>query len=239
MPTVAQLTSRVSLYTGLQNTGDELALILEFLNECYQQAVEESECYIGIDTVAYGAGLDSVSLSGVSPSIIKVIDVSLTDYTGYESITLEPLSARAMSDKRHMVSDNSGIPRYYSITSTLVGGTPAIDLYPSPDEAATVTIRYVANPLILVSSTPVADVSETTPTAIPAFLHHRCISNGAIAMCFDREGRYDKAETFWNRFRDGVNALASRENEINGDRQGDPFFNDYHRLGDEDRSRDI
>lgn len=236
MPTVSNIASRVSLFTGLQNTGTEETLILEFMNEAYQQAVEESECYTSITTLSYASDLESVDADSATTGIIRIIDVSLSDYNGYSRVMLKPLSRSSYSDEVNLSSGSSGIPRFYSFYNTSSGLQVA--LYPRPSSDATIEIEYVAVPPVLVKTSPSAG-QETTPSAIPSYLHHRVISAGAIAMCFDREQRLDKSQQWWDRFDQGVRDLAARENELHGSRQIDHFFDDSLRIGDDDRSRDL
>ena len=236
MATVTNIADRVCRLTGLQSTGSERTLVLEYLNDAYREAVERSECYPKTSSsVSVSADATSTTISGTVTDLGKVHSVYLSGYDGYSYLKLQPVSMRQRLELLHAESSSSGIPRFYAIRYS--GGTVTLHLYPLPESAATVVLEYNATPLTLVESAPGAG-QESTPTAIPSVFHYRTIAAGAIAMALETDQRRD-SQPWWDRFERGVMDLTMWVNEFQGDHLVESHFLPSGKLGGSDRSRDL
>ena len=228
MALVSAILSRASLFTGLQNSGIEATLMTEFVNEVYRDAQEASECYQPVATAAFTANTATASITHTT--IVRGLEAYSTDITGYARLSFIPVSVRKMAELREG-STSSGIPRYYTITPNTATGASEITVYPTPSAAFTFSLKHVA-----VTSTDLT--ASDTPAALPTRYHHKVISNGVIAMCFDREGKHDRADVYWARQAKALNELTDWVNELQGERVESHFL-DVESIGDTDQSRDI
>jgi hypothetical protein len=221
MATVAQIVSRASLLTSLQDSGAEQTLMIAFVNEIYRQAVEDSECAFGELTVSVTAGNNEAALTNTS--LVRAVSATIENYSGYDLLILQPVSHGKM--KEHRESDETGVPRYYNMTTD-----GNLTIYPAPEQTCTVTVSGV-----IVPTTDL--ITSDTPTLIPARYHHSVIGSGVVALCWDREGQHDRADRFWQRYRENLLNLTDWANRTMGDRV-DSFFVD-HRDMIGDPSRDV
>lgn len=236
MATVTNLADRVCRLTGLQNTGTERTLVLEYLNDAYREAVDRSECYPKTSSsISVSADATTVTLSSSITDLNKILNVYLSGYNGFTSLKLQPVSHRHMLDERDRTNSLSGIPRIYSIVQS--GSTTTMHLHPAPDAAATMYVDYYGSPSTLVESAPGAG-EESTPTAVPTQFHYRVIASGAIAMALETDQRKDSGP-WWDRFEKGVADLTAHFNELVGDGVIEPHFADVYRISGTDRSVDL
>lgn len=235
MATVTNLADRVCRLTGLQSTGTERALILEYLNDVYREAVERSECYPKTSAaISVAASAATVTLSSTITDLNKILSVYFTDYSGYQTLKLKPISMRRLRDEKDKLSSVSGVPQYYSLVRS--GSTTTMHLYPSPQVAATMYVDYYGMPLTLVESAPAA-TEESTPTAIALQFHYRVLAAGAIALALETDQRKD-SQPWWDRYEKGIADLTAWVNEMVGDGLIEPHFDQGSSMRG-DRSRDL
>lgn len=206
------------------------------MNDVYSAACETSECFLKQDTLTYTAGAEEVSLASECSGLIKALSVHLDDYSGYGTLKLDPIDRVGWLREKDRSNSTEGIPRFYNLYYK--SGVLYLSLYPTPDTAATVAVEYVSTPPTLVASGAGAG-EETTPSAFPARYHYSIISNGAIAMAHEHDGKLDKADRFWQRYDVAVERLSAVMNELNGNEQMIAHFRESSRLGSTDRSRDF
>lgn len=236
MATVTNLADRVCRLTGLQSSGSERTLVLEYLNDAYREAVERSECYPKTSSsIAVAANASTVTLSSTVTDLNKILNVYFADYNGYSRLKLQPVSHRRMLDLKDRLNSATGVPKFYSVVKS--GATTTLHLYPSVDSAATMYVDYYATPPTLVESSPGAG-EESTPTAFPTQFHYRILATAAIAMGLETDQRKD-ASPWWDRFEKGIMDLTAWMNELPGDHLIEPHFSEDYSLGDRDRSRDF
>lgn len=236
MATTTNLADRICRLTGLQSTGSERTLILEYLNDAYREAVERSECYPKTSSnISVSAAASSITLSSSITDLNKLRSVYFTGYNGYSYLKLHPISNRNRIDQLDRTNSLTGITRYYSLARS--GGTTTMYFHPAPTSAATLVCEYLAQPPTLVESAP-GTGEESTPTAIPTQFHYRILAAGGIAMALETDQRRD-SQMWWDRFEKGVNDLTAWVNEMPGDGVIEPHFQDSVRLGGTDRSLDL
>lgn len=236
MATVTNLADRVCRLTGLQSTGSERTLVLEFLNDAYREAVERSECYPVLSSaISVAADDNETTVTSDIANVNRILNVYLSNYSGYGTLALKPISRRRLIAEQDKLSSYSGIPQYYHLRRT--GSTLEMALFPRPESTASMYIEYYSNPPTLVESAPGAG-EESTPTAIPTQFHYRVIAAGAIAMALDSDQRKDSG-MWWERFDKGIYDLTSWTNQLQGPDVIEPWFDDDRRIGNTDRSRDF
>ncbi len=226
MPTLAEIVTRASLFTGLVDSGGEQDLMLAFANEQYRDAQSMSECHRTTVSPNMSAYDPVVNTYLFALDIVRIINVSSSNYDGYDKIVLSHVSERKMSELQKS-GEESGIPAYYSI-QLMDTSDVAIQVYPAPERGFTLDVYLVG-----VTRDDLTDVE--TPSAVPARYHHSVIGNGVIAMCLDREGRHDRADVYWGRRDRSLIELTDYANRVGGDRVDSFFEDDTQHRGPNDR----
>jgi hypothetical protein len=223
MATVTQILDRVCGITGYDTTGGgtERVFALSALNDAYMQAVERSECHadkfsktLTSGTAEYEWGTAPVDVTGV----LRILDLWVTDSSGGVS-RLRQLTDSAMRELESG-SGSSGTPAYYSFPSP-----NRLNLYPTPGSGVTLGGIYIADPPVLVESGAVAG-QETTPSVIPSRFHYSVLGNLAVAICFERDNRFDDANYYRSLFEREIEALSLWVDEFGG-AQGSPVDMSY------------
>ena len=234
MATVTQIANRVSRTTGWATTAatTERDMVLEFLNEIYQDACDRTECTkttsasadLTAGTWQYTLASSPFSLSNIS---------RIESVYGNDNFKLEEKSAPWLREQRSGYSPSSERPVYYS---TPAPGT--IWFHPPPSSGSTIEIDYLKTPLVLVESGASANVSESTPTAFPSRFHFPILSNGAIAMALDGDQRKDSGP-WWERYEIAVDKLSTWVQEYGGLNFVQPHFGSNNYRHSTDRSVDL
>lgn len=214
MATAGEIIARASLFSGLVNSGTEATLMLSMLDEVYKRAVEDAEIETGTMTATFTAGSGvSAALTGTD-DVIRVTSAYTSNYPGYPKVSLRPIS-KGQLRRMQEGTDVSGVPRYYSWSSA-TDDTGVLEVFPSPTAAFTLTLDTISGAQDL---DDIADI----PTAIPTRYHMPVLSNALIAMCFDREGRHDRADVFWSRYETALTDMTHHANIASGELQMEWF----------------
>lgn len=119
-----------------------------------------------------------------------------TDLVGIRSLTdsasnvpLDPIDPRWLDT----ITASSGTPRTYALDDT------GLVLYPTPDGAYSLLLRYVANP---------ADMAADTDTPLIPAAHHDLLISYAVSRAYRSEDDDQRAQTLMSDYERGVAQLA-------------------------------
>jgi hypothetical protein len=199
MSTVAELVDRVAKFASLNVTAasSDRALCVDWLNQAVQETIAEVRGNV-------------VPLSVVvSGSDIALSSLGITRFDGFQSLVAGSTVMVASSPERIRELRTTSSTASAGVIEYAVEGGSLLLLYPT-QTAATISGSYVQSPLTLVESSPVANVSETTPSEIDAPYHHALLSAFALSLAFSYkknpnesdhwQGRYNEALERYKRF---------------------------------------
>lgn len=179
---LTQLRSHVRNLTGIQSTAIVSDAELDiFINEAYLEIMRESDWPFLRDetTLVMVPGTASYTLpAGVGENSIASIAV-LTNDTNRRQ--LRPRSRYATDDSPGPY--NIGRPKEYSVWRGY------IEVYPTPQEAETLTIRYFSEP---------ASLSSGSDSPLFEAKFHTLVAYGASVRLLIREGDDTERRAFYN-----------------------------------------
>lgn len=191
MASVTALANRVAAVTGLSETGDDRALVLEYLNQAYAYSVLETGAYIATFSKALTTGVADYTIGTAPLDITGVLEFRSLwiDDAAIDNRPLDQVSEAQLLAMRNSVTIES-TPLFYALR-----GTRQVLLYPAPAEGTTLLGSYLSEPPELVESAPTAS-QETTPTAIPSPFHFDVIANKATALALEYDNRFEEAAAY-------------------------------------------
>lgn len=157
MATLTDFRLRISAKMGLDNTvsGDQ-GLIDSWVNEAVSEVLQRTRVQVQLGTMAVTAGTADYTLS---TNILAIDDLYIT---GLSDSTQHQLLRRSPSEILNMrIGSSGGTPpvRFFALN-----GAFTLMLYPTPNQADTITIYYVPRPATLTAG-------SDTPTDIPTEYH--------------------------------------------------------------------
>lgn len=188
MATVAQILDYATKVSRLNtNAGAERTLALTFLNAVYQEVVVE----IGVNVVSTWTQTMGSAASTFNPQLFTAsgivgapLDIRELTFASGAAVTPTPGSR---VDRERMQEYTLGLqgngPTFVDSTYVFYDVTSPFEVrtYPQLPSGTIITAEGAAGPLALVESSPVAGASESTPTALPPWLHLPLLGAGTIA----------------------------------------------------------
>lgn len=209
MATVTELLDRGVQLTGLRNTGTERILALNALQNAYNRAVLESECYIATATYTFVASTNEYAVSavcGVTP--MKIRNMVMLD--GGLSRTLHGTSEDQLINRLRNDNVSSGNTYLYAAL-----GTNNLMFYPKPRVGDVVNVYYVPVPPTLAEASSTA--AEATPSYVPVQWHYDVLLPALVVEMLDKDQRAQDVQFWQSRYIDGMNRMKEWSAHFMGD----------------------
>lgn len=193
-----QLSSIVTkVQKRIRDTGYSSSTIKEFINDAQNALFNEYDLRFMETSQGYTLTVDIQDItngSGLPSNFVRAIDLFITtdDYAKILTYVDFKDIDKAYPDA---ADDNPGTPRFWY----MVGNT--INVYPKPDQAYTLTLRFIKRPTELSAD---ADVPEV-PKEFEELLVY-----GASYRAFEEKDMDDKAAVFENKYLAEVQKLVNR-----------------------------
>ena len=206
----------------------EKDLILSFLNDAYQIAVQEA----GVGWRPLSAVVAAGSLTGPVAALDIVTDLGTPGVLMFR--TLQVTGAQGPCDL--ILTDEAHLIRMATINST--GGTPqyyalpddqTMLIFPTPTAETTFTGSFIPEPKILVETVVTPADEEDTPTRLRVRYQFDLLANAAIAMVMEYDQRQEEANYYRGLADNALQSLKGFLNEFGAGPMGPRIRNLYER----------
>jgi hypothetical protein len=168
--------------------------IIGFLNDVQNDVSNEYDLKFFEKTQNYTLNIGTEDIGSLPSDFVRVINLAITT-TGFQK-RLDYIDYRELDLKYpDWSSAESGVPRFYYIYAN------AVYVFPKPDQAYTLRLRYTKRPVELVND---SDVPEIPAEFAEMFVY------GASARVYETKDRFDKSAVFENKYLREVQKLVGR-----------------------------
>lgn len=177
---------------------DDLAKVKDWINQRYAQVCVETHANQAIATMALTVGTDTYTLPS---SVEQIINMYVTPVGSLRSRALELTSVEDLINRK--VGTTSSSDQGYLVTHYAVLGISEFIVWPTPQQADTVTLYYVALPTALSANTDVPILHE--PWSSKLLFYGACADAGSFKGDPDQQNYAALFEMWLGRYRTHLN----------------------------------